>query len=244
MIEDAVQALVQARRTGHRLVALPAAAIPADLAEAHAVQDATVAALGDAVAGWKVAISPQGEVMRGVILRSRLLESPAALPARDVPLLGIEGEIAFRFDRDLPRREAPYTQEEIAAAVTALVGIEIVDTRFESYRDTPPLHRAADCMSNGAFVTGTSRPDWRDHDLAQLEATVRINGTVQVQQRGGHAARDPLRPAIPLVNALGKVSAGQIITTGTYTGLIFAKPGDRVVVEFTDFGTAEIHLTA
>jgi len=64
---------------------------------------------------------------------------------------------------------------------------------------------------------------------------------------GFELAGDPLLPAIALVNALrksGGVRAGQIITTGTCTGMPFGKPGDHVTVSFTDFGTAEIDLPA
>jgi 2-keto-4-pentenoate hydratase len=100
-------------------------------------------------------------------------------------------------------------------------------------------------MSNGAFEYGTPRPDWRTIDLAALEATLTVNGKVVVQTTGGHGAGHPIRPAVPLVNLLrraGGVGAGQVITTGTYTGLVFVKPGDHVVASFTGFGTAEIRF--
>ena len=163
-----------------------------------------------------------------------------------MPLLGIEAEIAFRFDRDLPPRAEEYRRDEVAAAVTALASIEIVASRFRSYRDTPLLDRAADCMSNGAFVTGTLQPDWRSIDLTALEATLAINGAVTIRKRGEHPAVDPILPAIALVNELRAapgVRAGQIITTGICTGMHFGRPGDLVTASFTDFGTAKIHLT-
>jgi 2-keto-4-pentenoate hydratase len=244
-IEEAVRVFVAARRSGAPIDALPEAAKPADLAQAHAMQDATATALGDGIAGWKVAITAAGQVMRGAIFRSRLLGSPATLPAGLVPMLGVELEIAFRFDHDLPPRVADYTEAEVANAATALVGIEVVDSRFRSYADTPLLDRTADCMSNGAYVVGTSRNDWREFDLAALEATLSVNGAVVVSQRGGHIAANPILPAIPLVNLLragGGVRAGQIITTGTYTGLYRASPGDRVTGSFAGFGSAEIHF--
>ena len=245
-IDTAVGLLTAARRTRTWLDALPPGAQPADLAEAHAIQDATAAALGDRVAGWKVS-NYQGQVMRGVILGSCLLDSPARTPAAQVPLLGLEGEIGFRFDRDLPARDRDYGRDEIVAAATAFVGIEIVASRFRDYLGTPMLHRTADCMSNGVYVVGTQRPDWRDHALDKLEVTMAVNGEVIVRKRGEHPTGDPLLPAIVLINELRKstgVRAGQIITTGTCTGMPFGKPGDHVTVTFTDFGTAEIDLPA
>jgi 2-keto-4-pentenoate hydratase len=238
----AIDALIAARRSRTPLAALPQGSQPQDLAEAHAMQDAMVAKLGERVAGWKVAINQHG-VMRGVIVGSRLLRSPASIPAADVPLLGIEGEIAFRFDRDLFPRGQDYSGEDIAAATTALVGIEIVASRFADYAKTPLLDRTVDLMSNGAFITGTHRPDWRQIDLSKLQAVLRVNGDIAVQKTAAHATGDPILPAIALANELRRTSgikAGQIITTGTYTGLHFAKPGDAIEVEFMDFGTAAV----
>ena len=109
------------------------------------------------------------------------------------------------------------------------------------------LDRTADCMSNGAFIVGTRRPDWRSFDLAGLEATLKVNGHIVVQKTGGHVAGDPILPAIALVNALrltSGVQAGQLITTGTFTGLYFAAQGDAIEVAFAGFGAAEVKLAA
>jgi 2-keto-4-pentenoate hydratase len=56
--------------------------------------------------------------------------------------------------------------------------------------------------------------------------------------------RDPFIPAIALVNALRHdgIAQGCVITTGTFTGLYIAKPGDRVVASFEGFGSAEMQF--
>jgi 2-keto-4-pentenoate hydratase len=244
-VQRGVDALVSATRHGQRMAALPKGAQPANLDEAHAMQSGVVQALGETVAGWKVAASPNG-TMRGAILRSRVLPSPADFRSVGEPMLGIEGEIAFLLQQDLPPRGTDYTAAEVAAASIAMVGIELVGTRFLDYGLAPPLDRTADCMSNLAFVTGTQRPDWRSYDLSQLEAVVRVNGTTVVQQTGGHTAKDPLIPAVLLANALRSrdgLKSGQFITTGTFTGLYRATPADAIEVSFTGFGTASLTLT-
>ena len=40
------------------------------------------------------------------------------------------------------------------------------------------------------------------------------------------------------------IAAGQIATTGTYTGLNFAKPGSTVRAIFSGFGSAEVRFTS
>ena len=146
-----------------------------------------------------------------------------------MPLLGVECEIAFRFDRALPPRAAEYGYDEVAAAVTAFMAIEVVDSRFSTYPKTPLLDRVADFMSNGAFVAGDPIANWRSLDLTQAEVELVIDGVSIVRNVGGHIARDPLLPAIALVNDLRQagIAAGCLMTTGTYTGLHFAKPGQR-----------------
>src|SRR4051812_22938990 len=103
-IRDAARLFIDARRTNRLLDALPPPCQPATVDEAHAIQDATVAALGETVAGWKVAAPIDGQIVRGVLLRSRVFDSTARVPAAMVPLQGVEAEIAFRFKRDLPPR--------------------------------------------------------------------------------------------------------------------------------------------
>jgi 2-keto-4-pentenoate hydratase len=247
MADEIVRILVEARRTGTLIDALPDGSVPADLEEAHAVQMVTAAALGETIAGWKVAITKDGEVMRAPLFGSRMFSSPAEIPASLTPLLGIEVEIAFRFERALVPRAGQYGADEVASAVTALAAIEVVDSRFRNRSEVPALALTADCMTNGAFVAGTMRSDWRSFDLSGLEASLIVNGEVVVQRVGGHSEIDPLRPAVRLANALRTscgVAAGQIVTTGTCTGLTIVKPGDRVVGCFAGFGEAEVCFRA
>ena len=64
-----------------------------------------------------------GEPTRGLAYARMIRPSPARMAPAEVPHLGVEGEIAFRFTRDFPARDQPYTREEIAAAVAARADI-------------------------------------------------------------------------------------------------------------------------
>jgi 2-keto-4-pentenoate hydratase len=169
--------------------------------------------------------------------------SGARVPASAMPLLGIEAEIAFRFERDMPARGRPYTYDDVADAVVALPAIEIVDSRFRDYPNAPFLDRVADCMSNGGFVHGTPEPRWRTADLAQVDVQLTFDGNTVVRHVGGHPTKDPLLPAVALVNDLrsdGGVTAGHIVTTGSYTGLNRARPGQTIVATFHGFGVVSV----
>ncbi|MDO8944408.1 MAG: hypothetical protein Q7U75_14600, partial [Desulfobacterales bacterium] len=159
---------------------------------------------------------------------------------------GVEAEIAFRFDRDLPPREAAYSREEIIAAVTAVVVIEVLDTRFLPDAKVSALDKMADLMSNHALVVGNTPADWRAQDLSQLTVELLVDGQVLTRRTGSHPTLDPILPAIGLVNVLrsaGGVKAGQIITTGSCTGLHHAAAGQSVTARFESFGEASMVLT-
>jgi 2-keto-4-pentenoate hydratase len=246
-IEHAAEQLAMAHRSRIPLAELDEGCRPATIVQGHAVQDALVARLGESVAGYKVAgLKPQ-EVMRGALLSSRIWQSPACIPASLVPLLGIELEIAFRFERAMFAREREYTVEEVKDAVVALPAIEVVATRFADYGSTPVLHRLGDCMSNGALVCGEVRHDWNDFDFISIGTLLQIDGDEVVRGIGGHSAGAPLLPAVALVNEMRRgsgVESGQIVTTGTFTGLVFASPGSTVRGEFANFGAVEIRFEA
>lgn len=242
-IREAARLLVEARREGRLLKELPAHAQPASFADAAAVQTEMIRLLGEPVAGYKVAGTDPATVIWGAVLQSRMLESPAAIHSATVPLLGVEAEIAYRLDTDIADDDRAMTLERFDTIVTALTAIEIVDTRFASYAGTPPLHRTADFMSNGALICGPSWPAGTATDFTLLPVRLFCGGTLVVETVGGHAAKDPRLPAVAMINAAGRptLRRGMVITTGTYTGLQFMQPGDAITADFA--GVAEVRMT-
>lgn len=244
-MDEGVRLLLEAARSGRPLPSLPEASRPATAAEALVAQERLVKALGEEVAGWKVATDAEGVVMWGAILAPDCFASPAQIPSARMPLMGVEAEIAFRLDRDLPVRPEAYSREEIEAAVTAFPAIEIVDSRFASYTGTPMLDRLVDRMSNGGIVCGAPQAGWRALQLAEIPVTLDVDGTQAVNQVGGHARGDPLLPALEFIRAVQHrhpLRAGQFITTGTFTGLRTGKPGERYRVAFAGLGEAEVRF--
>jgi 2-keto-4-pentenoate hydratase len=76
-----------------------------------------------------------------------------------------------------------------------------------------------------------------------LEVTVARDGEVIFSGIGGHSNGDPLLPAIALANELRTgpgILPGQIVTTGTYSGLRYVPAGSTVTVSFKGFGQVEV----
>jgi 2-keto-4-pentenoate hydratase len=242
-IEAAARALAEAERAHRRIAALPDGGHPATPAEAMAIEARVLELVGREVAGWKVATNSEGVSTWGAIYAEDCLTSPARLPAERMPLRGVEGEVAFRFTRDLPARAEPYSRNEIRAVLAAFPAIEIVDSRFENYDGTPSLDRTADRMSNGGLVSGTAEPGADQRDLSNLHVTLIRNGETVLDRMGGHSRKDPLLPVIEFIHARQSslsFRAGQFITAGTLTGVVFGEKGDDYRVHFSGLGAVEV----
>ncbi|MEH2476731.1 2-keto-4-pentenoate hydratase [Nitrobacteraceae bacterium AZCC 2146] len=240
-IAAAAEILAKARRNGTQIEALPVT--PSSVVEAHAIQDRVAALVGEPIGAFKAGAPPDSTPTRGLIEARMIRASPARMSVAEVPHCGVEGEIAFRFNSDLPARDAPYTRDEVAKAVAVLPAIEVVSSRFRDPTSRPRLEQLADCGINGGLVLGPEMADWSHLDLPNLHITFVVNGETVLERDGGHPTDDPLAAAVALANMrrdAGGVKAGQIVTTGSWTGMPFLKPGDRCVVQFETLGGAEV----
>ncbi len=242
-IERAAQILVQARRDMKPLDGLPAGLKPSTFEDAHAIQDAVTRQLGQLIAGFKAMAPANGDATRGMIYGATILPSPCDLPAAKVPQCGVEGEVAFVFRRDLPPRDVPYSRNEVAAVLDACAAIEVVHSRFGQKAAVTNLEKLADSISNGALVHSVPTANWRGLPLGHLKVTLTVNGKIEMEKTGGHPTGDPLGVAVVLANlwrGKGGVRAGQFVTCGSFTGLMFLKPGDVCGVTFEGLGSADV----
>lgn len=248
-IAEAASLLAAARGASTRIDGLPEACRPKNASDAHAIQDAVTALLRGEVRAYKanapVAGDPNSYGLRAPIYAANSRTSPAEFLVSEAPQCGVEGEVAFRFRHDLPPRPAPYTRDEVAAAVDACAAIEVVTSRYANPDAMSPLDKLADCISNGGFVFGELLADWRALDLSKLKVTLTVNGETALEQIGGHPIGDPLGVAVAFVEMMrtsGGISAGQFITCGSCTGLRYLKSGDTCGVRFDGLGAAELQF--
>lgn len=255
MTPEAAEALARilaaARRAGEQLSDLPPDLVPGDADAAYAVQARVAALLGWPALGWKIAgTNPvmrarlrQPEPILGRSFAPFLRASPARLP--HAPLLDpiVEAEIVFRIARDLPPRGAPWTREEVAGAITAAhAGIEVAECRLPM--DPPPPFTAilADGSGNGHYVLGPEIPPGTD--LAALPVSVRVNGRERRSGTGAEVMGDPILAVAWLanrLNALGMgLAAGEMVSSGTCTGMLAPRPGDVVEARFGDLPPVKV----
>jgi 2-keto-4-pentenoate hydratase len=240
-IAHAVQVLLEARRSGHQVA--PPFALP-DRAAVYAIQDGVAQATGP-VSGWKVgAKTPTAEPNPAPLLSGALVKSPAVFDGKAMHMIGVEIEISFHIVRDIAARAAPVERDEALAAVgDAFVGMEVVDTRLANFQKADPEWLLADNQMNQALVMGATVPHWKRLDWPDLQVRLEIDGKIEVDQRGGLGAVDPVRPLAWMIDHAvrqrGGIRAGQAITTGSWTGLRYYPPGTKARGEFVGLGAVE-----
>ena len=172
-----------------------------------------------------------------------LKPSPAALLGAEFPLRGLEAEVAFRMGNDLPPRSTAYTRDEVIGAIASChAAIEELESRFVDLNrmDNPSL--VADSQSHGAFVYGPAVRDWQRIEWDREPVVLLVDGKAAVEGVGSLPARDMLRLVTWLANEgsawAGGLKAGDFVTTGSWTGKAYAKPGAKVVARFPSLGEA------
>lgn len=247
-IAKATKALVAAHQSRK-----PAATAGIELHEesdAYRVQDEVFAELwpGVRATAWKAGgPSDKVEPTASPIAPERLLRSPASIAAASMNMVGVEAEVAFRFAKDLPPRTRPYSERSIAAAIgEVLVVIELCDTRLANWKETPGLWKLADFQNNAGLVLGSGTTEWQKVDYLKQEVEFRIGARV-VKAKGAHSFGNPLRLLPWLVKHCRKrglsLHAGDVVTTGAWTGLEIAKAGDEVTATFPGIGEAAVRFS-
>lgn len=248
-INKAADLLLRAHADGHVLSVGSIDFDLADMSDAYAVQS-LVAERRGSIGAWKTgAASPDAEPIAAPIFTDLVHESGVALPAGQFHRLGIEAEIAYRLKQDLPPQDSRYTREDIVGAIDAILpAIEIVDSRCEACDQLDPLWKLADNQINGGLVCGKAVQAWQDLPVTTQSATLQVNGQTMVSSEDGHPAGDPLRLLVWMANHMarhcGGLRRGQIVTTGSFTGLRFMAPGDWVVADFPGIGQVLVSFPA
>ena len=244
--------LATAWESGTPIGILAAGLIPPTAEAAYSAQAALLARLiplFGPIVGWKVgAPSPTAEPAASPLLADLVQPSPARFGGPRLRLRGIEAEVAFRFGQPLPPRREPYGEAEVSVAIHSIhPAIELVETRFAAWEGPPGLAKLADLGSNGGFCFGPGSTDWRSRDLARPTVALVIDGKLIAERTGGNTAGHPMRTLIWLANHTGRLGhglkAGDIVTTGSHTGLVFAGQDSRVAARVAGLGEANLILS-
>ncbi len=232
---------------------LPESCRPQNPDDGYQIQAALEGLHGTEVVGYKIGATNEAaqrifnidSPFFGRLFAPALRTSPAEIPAGVVTLHIIEAEFDFTLSGDLPPKETRYSQDEVMAKVENLMpAIEIPDSRYDNWREAGLPQLIADNAIASLLVTGEPARNWRDLDLSRHSLAVKVNGDTVDEGVGANVLGDPRAALTWLANALSErgigLEAGQIVTTGSAANVIKVNPGDTVVADFGDLGSAEV----
>jgi 2-keto-4-pentenoate hydratase len=249
MVDRLAEALWKARTSGE-VIAIEPGMAPATAAAAYEIQAAMIKLAGLAQIGWKIGATTRAT--QELLAVDEPLVGPLFAPYRhpdraQIALVaahrpGLESEFLVGLGADLPPRERSYGAEEVKDAIAFVApAFEIIGCRFEGGLAGKGLLAIADGGANAAIVQGEPVRDWRRFDLGDHAVRLSLNGA---QAASGSSSDLVFGNPIGAVAWLASrrlptargLKAGEIVMTGTCTGLTPIKPGDEASADFGELG--------
>ena len=252
--ETAARHLIAARLARRPGARLPESARPADCETALAIQRRVGQLLGLAIGGWKCSLpTPERPIAAAPIYAPSIT---ANSPCPIIPIGGvarIEPEVAFVMACDLPARPAPYGQAEVRAAIREIrLVLELIGTRYADPAAVTYPELLADGIANQGLFLGPSVPEALNQGCEAFTITVEGANGILLTREGKHPDGHPLRPLAWLANFLANGSpdssqalrAGQIVTTGSYAGVLDVPLATPLTVSFGDLGALTVQFSS
>lgn len=251
-VSTAAALLLDAHRTNSRIEQLPSGFAPLNFTDAYAIQQAVWQGLGwgaeRPISHWKCGCqTPDADRFVAPIYPDRVFENGATVPPTLLHEIAAESEIAYRLGRDLLKRDQPYSEAEVHAAIDAIVvTLEICDSRIHDWREVSFYWQCADNQNSGAMIIGEQLREWQSIDMAHQEAQLWVNGELHTSRVGGNTVVDPFKVMTSAVNQVvertGAVRAGDLFTAGSWVGTYVVQPGSQVIAKFPGIGEARAHF--
>lgn len=254
--DKAAAILLKSWRGLSRIDALPEACRPRDRGEGYEIAAAVARLSGDAVAGWKIAATSEAGrkhinvdgPLGGRILKGRLVPPDGTVDIGGTIMKVAEAEFAFVLGKAMPERGAPYAQDEVMDAVSALhLSIEIPDSRYADFTKVGAPSLIADLACPSWLVLGPAvAAEWRGIDLSTHRVFAYRNGAEAAAGSGKAVLGNPRIALTWLVNEAarygGGVEAGQFVTTGTCVVPVPVAPGDTITADYGVLGTLSVNI--
>ncbi len=224
--------------------------------EGYAIQALLAELRGEPVAGWKIAataIAGRDHINVDRPLAGRLFSSichadGAVLPFGRNRMAVAEAEFVFTLGNDLPPKNSPYTEDEVAASIQSLhPGLELPDSRFRDFTLPGTAGLIADNACACNFVLGDATTvEFDAASLASHTTSLYINEEQVTSGQGSDALGGPLNAMVWIANTLSDLgiglTAGQFVTTGV-TGMPSPiKVGDTIRADLGDYGSVSATL--
>lgn len=248
-VAQAAAILAERRRDGVQGDRLPEAYRPTDLESALAIQTEVVRAMGADIGGWKcLQPSPERLVVAPIFAQDIHRGSPVSLWAPSGKAR-IEPELAFVMGRNLPARDAAYTEEEVDGAITHThLVLELIQSRYQDPASVEFPEMLADGLLNQGLFVGPEVDPELAVEASEMPITLNCQSAGAEHHHGRHPNTRPRAPLYWLAEFLRSrglgLRAGEVIITGSYAGVLEAPLEEPVRVQFGDLGEVSVSFKA
>ena len=152
------------------------------------------------------------------------------------------------FGRSFPQDEAePIDRSSVGDAIACCrISLQVIARRVPHLVPLNDWTATADFGLAHTYVEGPNVEGWRHRLVGDSGVSLRMDGRVVAEGQAGQVMRHPLAVAAWLVERLVRrgacIEAGDIVATGSCTGLVQMTPGHLVTGDFGRFGSVELRL--
>ena len=250
------QALFDADQSQSQIPLISQANPDMDMEDAYAIQGALVRRFvegGRVIKGWKIGLTSKAMQYAlnidipdsGVLFEDMFFDNGGEVPTSRFIATRIEAEVCFIMKDDLAGPGV--TREDVIAATESVCpSLEILDTRIiPKDPETGAIRKVTDTIAdnaaNAGIVLGDERHAIDAFDLRWVGAIVAKDGEVEETGLGAGVLNDPVLGIVWLANRLAeygdKISAGDVVLSGSFIRPVQAPKGSHITADFGDFGS-------
>lgn len=254
---DAIAATLRDAKVGRsRLDGATLGLAAQDMDLAYRVQ-ASLAGPSQAAGGWKIGAANivQQEMLSisepfyGAIFTDDIFPSGIQIAAARFQPAIIEPEIGFELSDAASDITAPVTLANVGHFIAALRPVfEIFNPRLDPPFAAGAAPLVADRGGNGGLVIGGACPACGWSELADITATLTVNGNLIETGSAQIVLGNPINSLMWFLNAARrqnlKLAPGQIIASGSLTKPYPASAGEAIKAVFDQLGEVSVNLTS
>ena len=257
-ITQTAEGFVRARRDNLPLPEYPGER-PCTLADAYAVQDASLALWDKPIGGWKVGrVMPPQDAALGANRLAGPIFAEGIVAHEDVParmsvftqgFAAVEAEFVLRLKLPENGGPLPTNDDDTLEWISDIrIGVEIASSPYSQINVEGPLVTISDHGNNFGLIVGPQVPREQWNSLSDIEVTVAVDG----QKAGSATTAGMLDGPLGAVRFLLANMAdraiipqtGWWISTGAITGVHQVSAGQSARASFASIGSVDCIISA
>ena len=183
----------------------------------------------------------------GEIFDSTVYKSKTELSLSKFSHVGVECEIAVRIGSDMLGLKGPFTAESVDFLSAIMAGIELVDDRYEDYKQLNAATLIADNFFNVGVVLGEELKNWKNLNLQSISGILKVDGIEISKGHGADILGNPFEALAWIANHRAKLGvpilAGSFVMLGSVVQTVFIDKPCRINIEFNGLKPVSVIFT-